>query len=101
MNFYEKHIGDYTADTVGLTMLEDGAWATGCWTSTTRPARPLPSDKTLSLPSGALPRLGGRGKRPLPSCWTSISPDRDGYTTSAWRPKSPLPGEAAQGEGIC
>ncbi|MGT2495032.1 DUF1376 domain-containing protein [Cupriavidus basilensis] len=26
MNYYERHIGDYIRDTVGLSMLEDGAY---------------------------------------------------------------------------
>jgi uncharacterized protein YdaU (DUF1376 family) len=44
MNYYDRHIGDFIKDTLGLTMLEDGAY-NRLLDQIYQTERPLPSDK--------------------------------------------------------
>lgn len=44
MNYYERHIGDFIKDTLGLTMLEDGAY-NRLLDQVYQTERPLPADK--------------------------------------------------------
>jgi uncharacterized protein YdaU (DUF1376 family) len=46
MNHYPKHVGDYIRDTVGLSMLEEGAY-TRMLDQYYAAERPLPLDRAL------------------------------------------------------